>query len=67
VKEPFRLPSGVDRPDSTKKIQAITKASRPQTTRPFSFLTGGNSQENFTKNLCWRRIGLTRSEEEDYN
>jgi hypothetical protein len=24
------------------------------------FSTGGNSQENFTKNLCWRRIGLTQ-------
>jgi DNA-nicking Smr family endonuclease len=26
------------------------------------FSAGGNSQENFTKNLCWRRIGLTRQE-----
>jgi hypothetical protein len=46
--------------DSKKTTKHQLRRRHDQTTRPIFFSAGGNSQENFTKNLCWRRIGLTQ-------
>jgi hypothetical protein len=48
---------GLTREEENQK--KITKAQDHKHENHFLF-AGGNSQENFTKNLCWRRIGLTR-------
>jgi hypothetical protein len=57
--DPLKTNSLNDQENNKDKLRT-RRQDQGQQDHSIFFSAGGNSQENFTKNLCWRRIGLTQ-------